>query len=258
MYAVLSDIHANLEALRAVLADMREHGARQVLALGDFVGFCGNPAECVDTVRPLLTAAVGGNHEAALFHRDYFGIPMFDRMIERTLTMLTPSQAEWLRTLPATAAGDGWHLVHAPQDRPGHWLRIRSTADAARVLAATTAHAVFFGHTHAATAFCMQGGCVQAIPVEYDAQGSFIIRMVPGARYLVNPGSVGYPRDCDWRAAYALYSPQERCIRLRRLPYDVETACAKVTRTGLPAEFGDCLRRGAEHARMPQGIAEQA
>ena len=245
MFAVLSDIHANLEALQAVLADMRARGVDEAVSLGDIVGFNGNPAECVELVRPLLAAAVRGNHEAAMFDGAVFGVPMYISMIDTTRGMLTAEQAEWLHTLPLTAVHRGCRIWHATPYAPRIWGRISGTQDARAALNAVAERVCLFGHTHRPAAFVMRGGAVERIPVEYDADGTFTLSLDPAARYLVNPGSVGQPRDGDRRAAYALVDDGHARITLRRVAYDVETAAPKIARTGLPASFAEALRRGA-------------
>ena len=244
MFAVLSDIHANLEALQAVLADMQAHGADEAVSLGDIVGFNGNPAECVELVRPLLAAAVRGNHEAAMFDAAVFGVPMYISMIDTTRGMLTAKQAEWLHGLPLTAVHRGCRIWHATPYAPRIWGRISGTQDARAALNATAERVCLFGHTHRPAAFAMRGGAVERIPVEYDADGTFTLPLDPDARYLVNPGSVGQPRDGDRRAAYALVDGERACITLRRVAYDVEAAAPKIARTGLPGSFAEALRRG--------------
>lgn len=244
MFAVLSDIHANLEALRAVLADMRALGVDEAVGLGDIVGFNGNPAECVELVRPHLAAAVRGNHEAAMFNPAVFGVPMYISMIDTTRGMLTAEQAEWLHALPLTAVHRGCRIWHATPYAPRIWGRISGTQDARAALNATAERVCLFGHTHRPAAFAMHGGAVERIPVEYDADGTFSLPLNPDSRYLVNPGSVGQPRDGDRRAAYALVDSERACITMRRVAYDVEAAAPKIARTGLPASFAEALRRG--------------
>lgn len=245
MFAILSDIHANLEALQAVLADMQAHGADEAVSLGDIVGFNGNPAECVELVRPHLAAAVRGNHEAAMFDHAVFGVPLYIRMIELTAGMLTAEQTEWLQQLPVTEEHGGCRLFHATHAAPQRWRRIKGTLDAQAVFDATTERICLFGHTHRPAAFRLKDGTVQSIPVEYGADGTFTLPLEAGARYLVNPGSVGQPRDGDRRAAYGIYDEARRCITLRRVVYAAEQAAPKIARTGLPESFSAALLRGA-------------
>lgn len=245
MFAILSDIHANLEALQAVLADMQARGVQQAVCLGDIVGFNGNPAECVELVRPLLAAAVRGNHEAAMFNHAVFGVPLYIRMIQLTGGMLSAEQRDWLHALPTTAEHRGCRLFHATPAAPRRWGRINGTMDAQAAFGATVEHLCFFGHTHRPAAFALVDGAVQSLPIRYDAAGTCTLPLNPAARHLVNPGSVGQPRDGDWRAAYAVYDDEQGTITLRRVAYNVEAAAPKISRTGLPDSFSAALLRGA-------------
>ena len=245
MFAVLSDIHANLEALQAVLADMQAHGVQEAVSLGDIVGFNGNPAECVELVRPLLAAAVCGNHEAAMFNHAVFGVPLYIRMIELTGGMLSAGQREWLHSLPATVEHRGCRLFHSTPAAPRRWGRIHGTQDAQAVFAATAERLCLFGHTHRPAAFMLKNGAVQPLPIPYDADGTCTLHLDTGARYLLNPGSVGQPRDGDPRAAYAVCDPARGTVTLRRVAYDVQRTASKISRTGLPESFSAALLRGA-------------
>lgn len=242
--ALLSDIHANLEALQAVLADMEQRGVKQAVGLGDYIGFNGNPAECLSLVQPLLTAAVRGNHEEALYDRNVFAVPMYRRMMDLTREMLSPEQLAWLRSLPPRMEWEECILSHATPEECKRWGRVVSLGEARRVFAATKARICFHGHTHRCTVFRLYKGQVEKIPVEYDANGSFLLHMPSKCRFLVNPGSVGQPRDLDWRASYGLFCPETSTLHLRRVAYDVHAAQSKVSRTGLPATFADALRSG--------------
>lgn len=243
--AVLSDIHANREALVAVLEDARRLGADCFCSLGDIIGFNGDPAACIDTMRPLLCAAVRGNHEAALLQRGLFGVPLYTTMMDRTAAMLHAEQIAWLRTLPLQTCYAGMRLVHASPGTPEAWQRIATPADATAALGTCTEAICFFGHTHRPAIFCAKDGRCTTLPICYDAEGNCTISLEEGARYLINPGSVGQPRDLEWKAAYGLIDTEARTLRLRRVAYDVQTAAAKIERTGLPASFAEALLRGA-------------
>lgn len=242
---VLSDIHANLEALQSVLADMQQHGVSGALGLGDYIGFNGDPAACVELVRPHLIAAVRGNHEAALLNRSVFGVPLYMQMMDRTQAMLSVEQVAWIRSLPNHAEWNGCLLGHATPEAPKRWGRIANVNEAKKVFSAVRAGISFFGHTHRASVFRCDGGKVEKIEVVYGPDGDFALHLSSRYRWLINPGSVGQPRDMDWRAAYALYCPETRLLHLRRVAYDVEEARRKIARTGLPESFAAALLRGS-------------
>ncbi len=249
MLAVLSDVHANQEALRAVLADMLTEGAGacDIALLGDIIGFHAQPGECVQLLRErALRAAVRGNHEEALRHRNFFGnMPLIDQMVERTRSMLAAEDIAWLTALPLTAEAGGLFFAHSTAHEPGAWGRIRNEAEARAAFGAQQADVAFFGHTHRPTIFRLSpNGELAALPIRYDASGSFCLKLDAGARYLVNPGAVGQPRDGDPRAAYALYDEATRTLCLRRVTYDVAATAACLPRMGLPESFGEALKQG--------------
>ncbi len=245
--AILPDIHANRRALEAVLADARAHGATRFAALGDIIGFGGEPVACAQCVLELGALALRGNHEEALLTPALFGMfPAVQRMTERTRALLPAPLLRWLTALPCTAEQEGIPLTHATFDAPERWGRLRRAEDAARNFAATApAPLAFFGHTHSPTLFRMAAdGTVEKLPLVYDEQGSFHLQLHPGERYLVNPGSVGQPRDGDPRAAYALFDAETQHLTLRRVAYDTAAAAEGTLATGLPASFAEALQRG--------------
>ena len=244
LVAVLSDIHANLEALQAVLDDMKSHGAEGILGLGDYIGFNGNPSECLSLVQPHLLAAVQGNHEAALVDRAVFGVPMYMEMMDRTQDMLSPEQLRWLRRLPNHTSWQDCLLGHATPEAPKRWGRIANVNEARKVFSSVKNRISFYGHTHRASIFRLCKGQVEKLDIRYDERGDFTLHLSSDSRFLINPGSVGQPRDLDWRAAYALYCPETATLHLRRVAYDVAEAGNKIARTGLPASFAEALQHG--------------
>ncbi len=242
--ALLADIHANRQALSAVLADALSHGCTRVAVLGDIIGFGGEPEWCARQMRECAAVAVRGNHEAALASPALFApFPAVQRMTERTRRLLPQQLLHWLTELPFTAELPGLVLSHAGFHAPQHWGRLREAAEAAASFTAQQAPLAFFGHTHRPTVFCRHaGGGIDQLPIVYDTSGSWSLVPRAGCRYLINPGSVGQPRDGDPRAAWALWDG--RVLTLRRVPYDVETAAAGILSMGLPASFTEALRRG--------------
>lgn len=243
--AILSDIHANLEALQATLADARQRQATHFVSLGDTIGFNGDPAACVELLFPLLSQAVRGNHEEALFHRGLFRAPLYTAMMDRTAAMLGARHAALLRPLPLQASWQGITLAHASPYDPGSWARLATAADAQKAFSSFTGQLCFFGHTHRAAIFQEKGGRASKLPASCGDDGSCCLALEETSRYLINPGSVGQPRDGDWRAAYALYDDTARTVEWRRVEYDVAAAAEKTGRTGLPARFGAALLQGA-------------
>ncbi|MBE6417584.1 MAG: metallophosphoesterase family protein [Akkermansiaceae bacterium] len=250
--AVLSDIHANAEALEAVLADARAHAAEHYLCLGDIIGFNGDPEACVSAVAASFDAVVRGNHEQALLQRGLFGVPLFTAMMDRTTAMLSAESLAFIRTTVPQLQWQGIELVHASPHRPEQWGRINSVPTARTAFAAFAGQLCFFGHTHRAGVFKEQtpGGTVSMLPAVYRPDGSCEFALEADCRYLVNPGSVGQPRDFDWRAAYAILDTATQTLILRRVEYDVAAAAAKISRTGLPASFAAALHKGTTPAGL--------
>jgi len=243
--AVLSDIHANLEALQAVLQDAKAQGAEGCAGLGDFIGFNGDPSDCVRMVRPRLLVAVRGNHEQALQQKGFFGVPLYEDMIEKTAGMLSPKQKQWLSRLPLKAT---WHRclwVHASPEAETPWRRLSSRRAVEEAFAVFQEPVCFFGHTHRAAIFCQSGDRIRPLERHPDAEGTCHFALEPRLRYLINPGSVGQPRDGDWRASYLLFDTEAGELTFRRVPYRADRAAAKIARTGLPEHFARALQEGS-------------
>ena len=229
--AVLSDIHANLEALEAALAEVDRRGADALVCLGDVVGYGPDAAACVDLVRERATATVLGNHdEAVAFDRHLEYLPKSARKaVKYHQSTLSEDQLAWLRSLPLRHEMDGVTLVHAAPDRPEMWPRLSSFVELQAQFAAFDTPICFVGHSHRPA-------------VVSDRVG--VHRVRPGHRFLVDVGSVGQPRDRDPRLAFGLFDSEAFSYELVRAHYDVARTAAKVKAAGLPTTLGDRLRRG--------------
>ncbi len=230
-YAILSDIHGNLDALEVVLADLREQGVDRVVCLGDFVGYGPEPNECVERLQPLVHLALVGNHDLAAIGRlsaDRFNL--FARMaIEWTRQRLTPKTRAYLATLPPRAEEEGLLFVHgSPRDPVEEYILDPVTAD--ENFRSEPFPICFFGHSHLPVWFLFDGvrTSVRRLPPNTP------VHLPEGTRHLVNVGSVGQPRDGDPRAAYAVYDTEARTVELRRLPYPVEVVQRKMQAAELP------------------------
>lgn len=242
--AILSDVHANGEALEAVLSDAAEQGAEEYVGLGDFIGFNGDPSACVARLTPLLQASVRGNHEQALLQRGFFGASLYDSMAERTGALLLPEQLRWLTQLPLRAVWRHLLLAHAFPSSETPWRRLNSLGAALEAFSLFQERICFFGHTHRMAAFCESKEGSYPCKLILNEEGSCRLELDPACRYLINPGSVGQPRDGDWRASYALFDENARVVVFRRVGYDVERAAAKTARMGLPERFARALKEG--------------
>jgi diadenosine tetraphosphatase ApaH/serine/threonine PP2A family protein phosphatase len=239
-YAVLSDIHGNLEALRAVLRDA-EGRADDVLCLGDVVGYGADPGPCVELVSTRARAIVAGNHEHAVTNRMDLG--WFNRYAraaaEWTREQLDRDCLAYLDGLPLTSEVADATLVHASPRHPEEWEYLVAAADGLAVFDAFATRLCFVGHSHVPAVWSLGSS-----GPDYE-RGDVSVTLVAGRRYIVNVGSVGQPRDRDPRAAYALWDLEGRRVSVRRVEYDVAGARAKIEAAGLPRFLADRLAAGA-------------
>ena len=242
-FLILSDIHANLEALRAVLDDARGRYDR-ILCLGDLVGYGADPNAVVEWARENVDVVIRGNHDRASAAEDPSGFDTIDTfnptaqaLTYWTREALLPENRVYLQTLPrGPLPYHGVDLVHgSPADEDEYVVTI---ADAAPLLAALEATLTFFGHTHRQGGFLRKRRTMGPLPAKRN------LELEPDYFYLINPGSVGQPRDADPRAAYAVYSPEERTVEFRRVAYDVDRAAAKIRAAGLPDFLAARLHEG--------------
>jgi diadenosine tetraphosphatase ApaH/serine/threonine PP2A family protein phosphatase len=227
-YAILGDIHANLEALTAVLQDARGQQCTHYACVGDVVGYNANPRECLDVVHGAVMTCVKGNHdefasaECPLEHLS----PRAAVALAWTRQQLSATDKQWLRDLKYTQFVAGFCVVHATLDGPQRWGYVFHRLDAAASLTYQNTQVCFFGHTHVPLAFIrdsvVRGGTYTQLKIE------------AGRKYFINVGSVGEPRDGNPNAAYVIYDLADGMIELRRVPYDFETTEAKVRTAGLP------------------------
>jgi len=259
---ILSDIHANLEALNAVLEAAPAHD--QVWNLGDIVGYGANPNEVIDLSRSLGSISacgirsvfVRGNHDKACSGVDGFESfnPIAAHAAAWTHSVLTPEHLEWLRQLPAgpiTIENSQASCAHgSPLDEDQYLVDLN---DAHLPLASAPARINFFGHTHVQGAFATNGEDWFHIVPEYGGDGpeEYELPLRENARYLINPGSVGQPRDRDWRAAFALYETEQidanilaQRVTFYRVPYDIEQTQQKIRDANLPDRLATRLAEG--------------
>ncbi|MGE3956237.1 MAG: metallophosphoesterase [Vicinamibacterales bacterium] len=231
-YLVLSDIHANIEALDVCLDDARRRGYDRIVVLGDIVGYGPDPNEVIDRVVALEPVAlVRGNHDKIAFGIDQAeGFNIAARAAAQwTLNALTADHRTWLTRLPqGPSVVDGaFEICHgSPVDEDEY---IFDELDARRAIDAARQRLCLFGHTHVAMAFQLQGRSIGLITPGADG-----LRLDADAKYLVNPGSVGQPRDADPRAAYAILDVDAQVLGMFRVDYPVEQTQEKMAAAGLP------------------------
>lgn len=238
-FAIFGDIHANLHALQAVLEDARAQGCTHYVCMGDIVGYNAFPHECLEIVRALGCPTVKGNHDeqaSMLGEQEGFN-PLAEEAMNWTRQRLTEGDKEWLRGLRMQRQVRDFTIVHATLDTPHKWGYIFNQLDAAASFNYQMTPLCFIGHTHAPRAYVRDGG-VRVLPLEEP----LIIQ--PGKKYLVNVGSVGQPRDGDWRAAYVIFEPAANTVLLRRVEYNVRGAQQAILDAGLPHRLAERLLAG--------------
>jgi predicted phosphodiesterase len=246
---LLSDIHANLEALEATLAAAPPFDA--VVNLGDIVGYGASPNEVAERSRKLGKIFVRGNHDKAatgVMDLDDFN-PMAASAAIWTRNELTPENLDWLRALPhgpiALPDFPQVQLVHgSPNDEDEY---VVSLGDALAPLITLTIPITFFGHTHLQGGFFANGSSADSFRPEYRTVGqaeSVALQLKPATRYLINPGSVGQPRDGDWRAAFALFDTDAQVVHFCRTPYNLKEAQDRIFAAKLPPRLATRLASG--------------
>lgn len=239
LFAILGDIHANIDALNVVLDDCRREGVTDFLCTGDVVGYNATPGECMKIVRELGCPVVKGNHDHYVsseqdlsdFH------PNAAAVVEWTRGQLTDEEMQWLRDLPFTDKRMGISVVHATWDNPEGFGYVFDLLQAESNFILQQTPLCFHGHTHCPMIYEKQMGGVYRI----EAQE---MTLQIGRKYFINVGSVGQPRDGDPRSAYALYEPATRKVRFRRLDYDIAAAQARIRAAGLPERLAERLALG--------------
>jgi predicted phosphodiesterase len=236
--AILSDIHANLEALEAVLADARAQACTEFVCLGDIVGYNANPGECVEIIRDLACPVVKGNHDeqASIISSTEGFNELAEEAIDWTRAKLSAEDKAWLSDLRLTRQVHDFTIVHATLDTPGQWGYVFNDLDAVASFTYQHTSLCFFGHTHWPTAF-VRDDSVRRITV-----GQVVLSA--GKKYFINPGSIGQPRDRDWRAAYCILHTDRLVVEERRVKYDLAAAQRKVREAGLSDRLADRLAAG--------------
>ena len=237
-YAVFGDIHANLEALEAVLADAESQGCTEHVCVGDVVGYAANPSECLAIVREMGCPIVKGKHdEEAVLDNSLEGLnPLAKQAMEWTRAQLNEDEREFLMGMKLVRQVRDFTIVHATLDTPGGWTYVTNKFDAMASFSYQFTQLCFYGHTHTPRIY-VKGDSVD--PLE---ESSVTLEM--GRKYFINVGSTGQPRDGDWRASYAVYDVENQSVEIRRLEYDIEKAQGKIVDAGLPEMLAHRLSLG--------------
>jgi diadenosine tetraphosphatase ApaH/serine/threonine PP2A family protein phosphatase len=247
-YAILSDVHGNLEALTAVLEDMENRLIKKTVFLGDAIGYGANPEECFNLIDKKSNLMILGNHDLAIAAGS--GIDDLNEdaaiAVKWTTRVIKEQSREKIKALPLDHIDNGLHFVHGSPYKPIKFNYILTEKDAERGFSESKGNIIFVGHSHIPKIF---------IEVEYSRTFTGEVRKIKEERatelqieskyrYIINVGSVGQPRDGDSRAAYGIYDSDEGTYFLIRVPYNVEGAAEKIKKAGLPEGLSNRLRSG--------------
>lgn len=240
-YAILSDIHGNLEAFEAVLKDLTGKDIQKLIFLGDIVGYGPNPEECIALLREKFDVMIAGNHDWAVTGKSE--IKAFNSVarhaIEWTIALLRPDDKKFLTELPLQKEEEGLTFVHASPLNPQDWVYVFSEHEALRNLRAVKNDLCFVGHSHIPSVFMLNEFGELFFPknlTEIVLEGKI--------RFLINVGSVGQPRDGSSLASYGILDMEKRVFYIRRVRYVFETTQKKILSAGLPSILAERLAWG--------------
>ncbi|MBK7151734.1 MAG: metallophosphoesterase family protein [Sandaracinaceae bacterium] len=237
---IFSDVHANIEALSAVMEAFTNESIDQFYCLGDVVGYGASPNECADIVRDVTVATILGNHDAAVAGRmDYsYYYEAARQALDYHAGILSPANMAWLKALPYKQERNdiGLHLCHGSPLRLEEFEYIFAPEQARECLPIfeQLGDITLIGHSHLCKVFGLRPGEVQELPATK-------FKLEKGTRYIVSVGSVGQPRDYDNRASYTIYDSDARTFEFKRVEYDIESAASKIFDSSLERNFGNRL-----------------
>jgi predicted phosphodiesterase len=240
-YAIISDIHGNVEALQAVLADIKNRRVDSIVCLGDIVGYYPDPEQCIALIRDNVKYCVAGNHDYAAINKidiQTFTYYAFVAM-EWTRNNISEKAKQFLSSLPLSIEKDGLYFTHSSPSNTQDWIYVFPDSEEAVFEAFNSlVHRLnFIGHTH-----------WPSIMIQEDDKiilcSEHIVKLDPDNFYLVNVGSVGQPRDFDSRSCYAIYDSDIEEVTLIRVPYDYSITQKKILEKKLPAFLAQRLEKG--------------
>ncbi len=236
--ALISDIHGNIEAFEAVIEKLLSLSWDRLVCLGDIVGYGANPAECTEKAKDICGTILLGNHEWALVSNDELASfnPYAQQGIIWTREKLPKSSIQYLTNLPQITENTRFVFSHSNFTNPIDFsVYITARHQANLYISKLEKEIFFFGHTHIPSVFTENGNG------EFPA-GSEKIHITGKA--LINPGSVGQPRDGDWRASFAIFDETDMTVEFFRVEYDVEKSAEKIISAGLPEFFATRIFKG--------------
>jgi diadenosine tetraphosphatase ApaH/serine/threonine PP2A family protein phosphatase len=239
-WVVFSDIHSNLEAFQAVLADLARMPFTRMMCLGDVVGYAASPKDCLDLLRTVETEVLLGNHDFAVVNdavlADMSGPAVAGIQFARE--QLSAGRRDFLAGLPLVAGDGDLQFVHSSLDHPEAWTYLRREAEIRAHFAVQTQPICFCGHTHVPGVFWWKDGEIESL----GTTGR--IGLPDQGRILINAGSIGQPRDRNPDACYAVYEAASRTVEFRRVSYDIAGAQSRIYDAALPRITGERLSVG--------------
>jgi len=238
--AVLSDIHSNLTALRAVQRECRRRGIEEFYCLGDITGYGPHPAECLEIIRKICSAIVMGNHDEAVAGAGDVEMNWMAKAgIEHSIRQTSREEREWLAGLPAVCVPGKATIVHASLCEPRSWHYVQDPQEATLLFQGLRTPVCFFGHTHVPALFTTRGA---PQPERVNQQMKF--RMSRQGCTIANPGAVGQPRNGDPRAQFVVFDSDEMTIEFVQVNYAIGREVSAIRKAGLPEVLGERLRVG--------------
>lgn len=232
---ILADVHGNLEALEAVRRDIERERPDRIIFLGDVIGYGANPQECCDIIRGMGPEVILGNHDAVcvgMLSLDWFS-DHARKALEWTIPRMKEAHLTWLRTMPLTLAWEGLLFSHGSPREPEKYDYVIEAQDAAKLflwMEENGVPTVFVGHSHIAVAFVDGKRGRTGITLDWFPEVSY----GSGNRTIISVGSVGQPRDNNYRACYGILDTERKVYLSKRVEYDARTASEKIRREGLP------------------------
>ncbi|MEO0122682.1 MAG: metallophosphoesterase family protein [candidate division WOR-3 bacterium] len=238
--AIISDIHSNLEAVQAVIKDIKKRRIKNIFCLGDVVGYGANPNECADICFKESDVIIAGNHDWAT--TDKTDTSNFNKVaataVKWTKEHIKPEYYKKLRELPLTQKIDNLLLVHSTPENPEEWHYLFNLDEFEKQFNFFTEQICFIGHSHIPSAVFQDDNGY----TDFLHENPFPI--IKKRRYIINVGSVGQPRDLDPRASYVIYDGNKNSIEFVRIEYNIPLAGQKILEAGLPEILSERLLVG--------------
>jgi len=238
-YAIFSDIHSNLEALKSIITYLKKEKIEQYLCVGDIIGYGTDPQPCIELVQELKSQVVMGNHDYVVGNLAELNLlnDWAQKGILFSKEKLTKSSLLYLKNLPLILSNDTFTLVHSSLAFPDLWSYIMDSFDAKQSFDHQQTPLCFIGHSHKSGIFEKRGSNV-------SFKEKSCLKPEEGIQYIVNVGSVGQPRDRDPRSSFVIYDTEENYLEIKRVAYDIKSTQEKIIKSGLPKMLAARLSEG--------------